>query len=131
MPRDSHIPEQAELTLPVAEAGPAIWPASTPGEPPLRPIHLFDPPQRIESIMAEVPDGPPVRFRWRRTVHEVARAEGPERIAGEWWRRHDTAIPTRDYFRIEDRRGRRFWIFRHGLYSESAEPAWYLHGLFA
>jgi protein ImuB len=81
--------------------------------------------------MAEVPDGPPARFRWRRTLHDVARAEGPERIAGEWWRRHDAAIPTRDYFRIEDRRGRRFWIFRHGLYSETEAPRWYLHGLFA
>ncbi|TPG15773.1 DNA polymerase Y family protein [Sphingomonas oligophenolica] len=131
-PRDRHIPEQAELMLP-ATAAPAVesWPTPEPGEPPLRPIHLFDPPQRIESMMAEVPDGPPRRFRWRRTVHEVARAEGPERIAGEWWRRHDAPIPTRDYFRVEDQRGRRFWIFRHGLYSETETPAWYLHGLFA
>lgn len=131
-PRDTHIPEQAELMLPATAPQPvAHWPTPEPGEPPLRPIYLFDPPQRIESIAAEIPDGPPHRFRWRRTVHEVARAEGPERIAGEWWRRHDTAIPTRDYFRIEDRRGRRFWIFRHGLYSENEAPAWYLHGLFA
>ena len=131
-PRDSHIPEQAELMLPAAAAAPVdAWPVPEPGEPPLRPIHLFDPPQRIESMMAEVPDGPPKRFRWRRTVHDVARAEGPERIAGEWWRRPDASIPTRDYFRIEDRRGRRFWIFRHGLYSETEAPNWYLHGLFA
>lgn len=131
-PRDSHIPEQAELMLPAGDKpGPAAWPEPEPGEPPLRPIYLFDPPQPIESIAAEVPDGPPHRFRWRRTVHEVARAEGPERIAGEWWRRHDAAIPTRDYFRVEDQRGRRFWIFRHGLYSEVERPRWYLHGLFA
>lgn len=131
-PRDSHIPEQAELMLPAAAPAPVdAWPIPEPGEPPLRPIYLFDPPQRIESMMAEVPDGPPRRFRWRRTVHDVARAEGPERIAGEWWRRHDAPIPTRDYFRVEDRRGRRFWIFRHGLYSETEAPAWYLHGLFA
>ena len=131
-PRNSHIPEQAELMLP-ATAPHRVddWPQPEAGEPPLRPIYLFDPPQRIESIMAEVPDGPPRRFRWRRTIHEVARAEGPERIAGEWWRRHDATIPTRDYFRIEDRRGRRFWIFRHGLYSETEAPAWFLHGLFA
>jgi len=132
VPRDTHIPEQAELSLPAtAPATIDDWPAPEPGEPPLRPIYLFDPPQRIESMMAEVPDGPPRRFRWRRTIHDVARAEGPERIAGEWWRRHDAAIPTRDYFRVEDRRGRRFWIFRHGLYSETESPAWYLHGLFA
>lgn len=131
--RDSHIPEQAELMLPAAAPATAAipWPEPEAGEPPLRPIYLFDPPQPIESVMAEVPDGPPARFRWRRTLHDVARAEGPERIAGEWWRRHDAAIPTRDYFRIEDRRGRRFWIFRHGLYSETEAPRWYLHGLFA
>jgi protein ImuB len=131
-PRDSHIPEQAELMLPAATPPPAgDWPQAEAGEPPLRPIYLFDPPQPIEAVMAEVPDGPPHRFRWRRRVHEVARAEGPERIAGEWWRRHDVAIPTRDYYRIEDRRGRRFWIFRHGLHSEQAHPRWYVHGLFA
>ena len=132
-PRDSHMPEQAELMLPAIEpASPAAaWLSVEPGEPPSRPIYLFDPPQPIESIAAETPDGPPARFRWRRTVHDVARAEGPERIAGEWWRRHDTPVPTRDYFRIEDRRGRRFWIFRHGLYSETESPRWYLHGLFA
>lgn len=128
--RDSHIPEQAELMLPASDPVPtAPWIPPETGEPPLRPIYLFDPPQPIDSMMAEVPDGPPNRFRWRRTVHEVARAEGPERIAGEWWRRDD--IPTRDYFRIEDRKGRRFWIFRHGLYSELETPRWYLHGLFA
>ena len=132
-PRASHIPEQAELMLPAtAPATPAPdWLATEPGEPPLRPIYLFDPPQPIDSIAAETPDGPPARFRWRRGVHDVARAEGPERIAGEWWRRHDAPVPTRDYFRVEDRRGRRFWIFRHGLYSENESPRWYVHGLFA
>jgi len=131
--RDSHIPEQAELMLPASAAptpAPA-WPASDPGEPPLRPIYLFDPPQPIESIAADTPDGPPARFRWRRTVHDVARVEGPERIAGEWWRRHDVPAPTRDYFRVEDHRGRRYWIFRHGLYAETQNPRWYVHGLFA
>ncbi len=131
-PRDSHIPEQAELMLPAtADAPTAAWPEIEAGEPPLRPIYLFDPPQLIESVMAEVPDGPPHRFRWRRRVHEIARSEGPERIAGEWWRRHDATIPTRDYYRVEDRRGRRFWIFRHGLHGEQDHPRWYLHGLFA
>ena len=134
--RDSHIPEQAELMLPATapaatNAPGAAWPDTESGEPPLRPIYLFDPPQPIDSVMAEVPDGPPHRFRWRRRVHEVARSEGPERIAGEWWRRHDATIPTRDYYRVEDRRGRRFWIFRHGLHDERDHPRWYLHGLFA
>jgi len=130
--RDSHIPEQAALMLPaMADVPASLWPETEAGEPPLRPIYLFDPPQPIESVMAEVPDGPPFRFRWRRRVHEVARSEGPERIAGEWWRRHDAVIPTRDYYRVEDRRGRRYWIFRHGLHDEQDHPRWYLHGLFA
>lgn len=132
--RASHLPEQAELMLPAAAPPPprpTPWLPVEPGEPPLRPIYLFDPPQPIETIAAETPDGPPARFRWRRAVHDVARAEGPERIAGEWWRRHDAAIPTRDYFRVEDHRGRRYWIFRHGLYAETDNPRWYVHGLFA
>lgn len=129
--RDSHIPEQAELSFPALQTRAAqAWPAREAGEPPLRPIFLFDPPQPIETVMAEVPDGPPRRFRWRRSLHEVARAEGPERIAGEWWRRQD-AVPTRDYYRVEDQRGRRLWIFRQGLYGEANTPRWYVHGLFA
>ncbi|WP_374943723.1 DNA polymerase Y family protein [Sphingomonas sp.] len=131
-PRDSHIPEQAELMLPASDTKPvAAWKPVEPGEPPARPIYLFDPPQPIDSIAAETPDGPPARFRWRKSVHDVMCAEGPERIVGEWWRRHDVDVPTRDYFRVEDRRGRRFWIFRHGLYTETESPRWYLHGLFA
>lgn len=138
-PCDSHIPEQAELMLPASDTKPvAAWRRSVepgepgePAEPPARPIYLFDPPQPIDSIAAETPDGPPARFRWRKSVHDVMCAEGPERIAGEWWRRHDAVAPTRDYFRVEDRRGRRFWIFRHGLYTETESPRWYLHGLFA
>jgi len=134
-PRDSHIPEGAQLSLPAIEcAVRGGWDVPPPGEPPLQPIQLFTPPQRIE-VIAEVPEGPPFRFRWRRIAHRVLRAEGPERIAPEWWRRKDGQIGgglTRDYYRIEDERGGRFWIFRHGLYGAEAEmPDWYLHGLFA
>lgn len=135
VPRDSNLPEQAELMLPAgdtAPSSPATWIQPESGEPPLRPIYLFDPPQPIDAVMAEVPDGPPRRFRWRRTLHEIARAEGPERIVGEWWRRHDAQPRPRDYYRVEDRRGRRFWIFRHGLFGdEEPAPRWYVHGLFA
>ena len=63
---------------------------------------------------------------------EVARAEGPERIAPEWWRPEDDARATRDYFRVEDSEGRRYWLFREGLYGrEVVQPVWYMHGLFA
>jgi protein ImuB len=94
---------------------------------PPRPLHLFDPPQPVEAL-AGLPDSPPRRFRWRRVQHEVVRAEGPERIAGEWWRKPE---PTRDYYRVEDAAGRRFWLFRQGLYGDPAQPRWFIHGLFA
>ncbi|MDE2620317.1 MAG: DNA polymerase Y family protein [Sphingomonadales bacterium] len=136
VPCDSHIPERGQQAVPARQrSGPVRWPAPSPGEPPLRPIVLFDPPQPVE-VIAEVPDGPPHRFRWRRTLHEVRLYEGPERIAAEWWRRRGGEVPgqgglTRDYYRIEDATGHRYWLFRHGLYDEKPAPRWYVHGLFA
>lgn len=132
VPVDTHIPERAAHAVPAAElAGKAgAWPAPDPVSPPLRPIHLFDPPQPIEAL-AEVPDGPPLRFRWRRVLHEIARAEGPERIAPEWWRHDRCDGLTRDYYRLEDVSGRRFWVFREGLFSEQFAPRWFMHGMFA
>ncbi len=130
---NSHIPEQACISSSVSQnLLPLVsWQHSEPNEPPLRPLTLFDPPQRIE-VMAQVPDGPPRRFRWRRTAHDVTRYEGPERVAAEWWKRRGMTGLTRDYYRVEDAHGRRFWVFRHGLYgSERENPNWYLHGLFA
>ncbi len=99
---------------------------------------------RAHRGLAEIPDGPPIRFRWRRVLHAVRKAEGPERIAPEWWRSQaseaganpegtcaDPAL-TRDYFRIEDESGRRFWLYREGLWQrETQAPRWFLHGLFA
>ena len=94
----------------------------------IRPLRLFARPEPVEAI-AEVPDGPPVHFRWRRALYRIARAEGPERIAAEWWRADG---PTRDYFRVEDSAGHRFWLYREGLYGrETVSPRWYLHGVFA
>jgi protein ImuB len=130
--RDTHDPNRTARARPAAEhaidAASAAWLRAVPGEPPLRPLRLFEPPQPIETL-AEVPDGPPIRFRWRRVLHEVARAEGPERIAAEWWR--DADAPTRDYYRVEDAQGRRFWVYRAGLYDGAQAPRWYMHGLFA
>jgi protein ImuB len=101
------------------------------GLSPPRPIRLLGRPEPIEAI-AEVPDGPPVRFRWRRVLHQVAHAEGPERIAMEWWHDPKGRALTRDYFRVESREGVRVWVYREGLYGrELQEPRWFLHGLFA
>jgi protein ImuB len=134
---NSYIPELAGLTDPAQTPPfPMPWPEPETGEPPLRPLHLFDPPQPVE-VVAEVPDGPPRKFRWRRNLYEIVAHEGPERIVAEWWKRRDGHKSgkgglTRDYYRVEDTQGRRFWLFRHGLYgSRKPNPDWYLHGRFA
>jgi protein ImuB len=90
---------------------------------------ILDPPEPAEAV-AEIPDGPPRRFTWRRVAHTVARAEGPERIAPEWWRlTPGAAARTRDYFRVETGEGRRFWLYREGLYGrETQQPGWFVHG---
>jgi protein ImuB len=126
---ESHLPERASLAVSVyRDPTAAWWEMAEPGAPPLRPLRLLSRPEEIVAIAA-VPDGPPVRFRWRRALHEVMRAEGPERIADEWWR---SDAPTRDYYRVEDKEGRRFWLFREGLFErETAQPRWFLHGTFA
>jgi protein ImuB len=128
---DTHNPDRAARTVP-ASFNPmtsAVWPAPEEGEPPLRPTQIFNPPHLIEIRLVEVPDGPPRRFSWRRKDYDVLHAEGPERIAPEWWRAPNAA--TRDYYRIEDAEGRRFWLFRAGFYGGNEKPAWYLHGVFA
>ena len=133
LPNDTHIPEAAAVALPAQYAEPAKleWErVRGPGEAPRRPLHLFAKPEPVD-VTAKVPQGPPLQFRWRRALHSVAFAEGPERIAMEWWR-HQAAQPTRDYFRVEDSEGKRFWLYREGIYErETAAPRWFLHGVFA
>jgi protein ImuB len=122
----------------LAVAQQAAWPARVASEPPLRPLRLFERPEAIEVPFATVPDGPPHHFTWRRVTHAVVRVEGPERIAMEWWKQNGETL-TRDYFRIEDKAGLRFWIYRDGLYGSElsaedgkpAPPNWFVHGLFA
>jgi protein ImuB len=127
----SHWPERASGLLPLAEAAaPAAARLPAPPVRSERPIRLFAHPEPVE-VTAEVPDGPPASFRWRRAQHRVARAEGPERLAPEWWIDGEEASP-RDYFRIEDSAGHRFWLFRQGLYERgSARPSWFMQGIFA
>ena len=156
-PVASHIPERAEALAPVAaDDAPASWPEP---EERTRPLLLL-PRAEPAEVTALVPDGPPRRFCWRGVTYEIAGAQGPERIAAEWWRmphlsahsrasgnpvptdeetlgprlRGDErpAEPTRDYYLVEDAAGHRFWLFREGLYGrETAAARWFVHGLFA
>jgi len=131
---ESHIPEYAVVATPAHEPPQRTTESKPPQQDTqglTRPLRLFDRPEEIDAI-AEVPDGPPARFRWRRVMHEVAATEGPERIAMEWWRDETGRALTRDYFRVEDANGRRFWLYREGLYGrETNAPRWFVHGLFA
>jgi protein ImuB len=135
VPRASYIPERAQQRVPALSSGTAVpFPRrGFPDEAPARPLRLLARPEPIEAV-APVPDEPPVLFRWRRAVHKVAKARGPERLAPEWWRAPevDPAAATRDYFAVEDTEGGRFWLFREGLYfaDAAAMPRWFLHGLF-
>lgn len=139
---DSHLPERAVATLPFTEAPQRTTPPKKPERMkapatifrPERPIRLFRSPEPIEVPATELPEGPPMNFRWRRALYRVARAEGPERIAPEWWRQQQGQgdAPTRDYFRIEDSDGRRYWLYRQGLYGTGQpSPRWFMHGVFA
>lgn len=121
VPQESYLPERAARRIaPLEQASGEAWRATV-----VRPLRLLERPEPIEAL-AVLPDHPPARFRWRRLQHRVVRAEGPERISAEWWRLpgEPTEAPLRDYFRVEDEAGRRFWLYR-------SENRWYLHGLFA
>lgn len=124
--RASHIPERAEVrTAPLAPQEPE--PRSLAD----RPVRLLERPEEVQVLYA-VPEGPPAQFVWRRHTHRVTRYQGPERIAPEWW--HDRpGTRLRDYFRIEDETGRRFWLYREGLHEDGrgGMPRWFLHGMFA
>jgi protein ImuB len=164
LPQDTHVPELATQLVPVGQTPPAA--TGLPAAPtapaiqfdnlgPLRPLRLFDPPEPVE-IIAEVPDGPPLRLRWRRQSLRILVAEGPERIAIPWWSQAQARggfhpLP-RDYYRVADETGRRLWVFREGLYTQPQDhlrdhlrdhpqdnpqdqlptaPRWFVHGLFA
>ena len=145
-PFASHVPEQAVTRLPALTTAPA-W-ERDPTQP--RPIRLLRRPEPIE-VTAPVPDDPPILFRWRRRVHRVRAATGPERIAREWWQERQRSASDqtnerqrsasdldnrpetdllRDYYQVEDADGARFWVFRAGLHGGDHAPRWFLHGLF-
>ena len=122
---ESHLPEQASGWRSAISSPPFAGEGRK-----MRPQRLLDRPEAIDVIYA-TPEGMPRRFVWRRAVHDIARVEGPERIAPEWWRQPSSAR-LRDYYRVEDREGRRYWIYREGLVADGRGglPNWFLHGLF-
>jgi protein ImuB len=153
--RESHIPERASVrvspspTLPRGLGPPSpamrervpqspLLPLPSGGEgrgeggSPARPIRLFEPPEPVEAFWL-LPDDPPFRFTWRRRRHRVMRADGPERIADEWWQPGASGVveAIRDYYRVEDEEGRRFWLFRAGLPGNGSPPRWFAHGVFS
>lgn len=144
--RASWLPERSQARRPAGKGAP---PRPERPDMPERPLVLLDPPEPVHVPVAAIPDGPPARFTWRRVAHRVVRAEGPERLSAEWWRPAAGRRParTRDYYRVEDGEGRRYWLFREGLYQREdrieqpgAEgepprmvdhpPEWWMHGVF-
>ncbi len=126
-PVESDVPERSVRRIPpLARPVGATWPPNLP-----RPTRMLTPPQPVEAI-AMLPDQPPAVFTWRRVRHRIRRADGPERILGEWWRHDGETHASRDYWQVEDEDGRRFWLYRSG---DGVDPAtgnlnWYLHGFF-
>jgi len=126
-PRQSHIPERAVLARRACDVPSADWVGDGPSN--ARPLLLLARPEAAD-VMALIPEGPPRQFRWRGVLRQVAQAEGPERIAGEWWRQTDNEV-ERDYYVVEDAAGRCFWLYRAGLYGRGDEtPQWFVHGVF-
>lgn len=97
-----------------------------------RPVRLLRRPEPLSGVIALLPDHPPRRFSWRGTTHDVVAGDGPERIHGEWWVRDGEVWAVRDYFRVEDREGRRFWVFRRGdgVDNDTGDLTWWMHGAF-
>ena len=123
-PVESHIPERSVKRVPaLAPVSGETWPVALP-----RPSRLLRHPELVTAT-ALLPDHPPAFFIWRRVRHRVIKADGPERIVGEWWRGGEDDFALRDYYRVEDEKGARFWLFRDAPADQSAR--WWLHGIFA
>jgi nucleotidyltransferase/DNA polymerase involved in DNA repair len=124
-PAESHVPERA-----VVRANPI----ETPGRWPVwqRPVRLFARPEPLWRVIALLPDQPPRRFEWRGRGHNLVAGAGPERIHGEWWRRDAEVWAVRDYYRVEDEEGGRYWVFRRGdgMESDTGDLSWWIHGVF-
>ncbi len=124
----SHVPERAEVAMGFGESPQQPLVTSAQNH---RPLLIFDNPEPAH-VIASVPDGPPMRLTWRRVTRRIVKSQGPERIAPEWWKL-STGERPRDYYHVEDDKGRRYWLYRDGLYGETgeAQPKWFVHGLSA
>lgn len=157
---ESHVPERAASLRPLGGDLPETFEKQVAEREAERPLRLLPRPEPVEVAASELPEGPPASFRWRHAAYRVARAEGPERISPEWWlhvmpqvakedgkgkertaeeldelRRAAMTTQmdglTRDYFRIEDSQGRRYWLYRQGFHGMAQPPRWFMHGLCA
>ncbi|WP_449256018.1 DUF6504 family protein [Bosea sp. (in: a-proteobacteria)] len=126
-PVASDVPERSVCRIPAmaADTG-ASWPGHWP-----RPARLLAHPEPVETV-ALLPDHPPMSFTWRGVRRRVKRADGPERVFGEWWKRDAELVAVRDYFRVEDEAGERYWLYRAGDGEDAATGShrWFLHGVF-
>jgi protein ImuB len=124
-PVQSHVPERAQRLVPAgAPLGDGRWLATLP-----RPMRLLPRPEPVGAV-AMVPDSPPVRIDWRQGSHRIVAGHGPERILPEWWRAEGEAAPGRDFYRVDDAEGRRFWLAREGFWGEALPPRWRMMGGF-
>ncbi|MEO9132703.1 MAG: DUF6504 family protein, partial [Sphingomonas sp.] len=146
-PVESDVPERSVASAPVLDPPERVAASLKPGDvrqldrtadlhpwhhrwP--RPVRMLRRPELLDHVIAELPDQPPKRFTWRGTTHRVVRADGPERVLGEWWKRASEQHSVRDYFRVEDEAGQRFWLFRRGdgERGETGDLSWFMHGAF-
>ena len=122
VPDEHYWPERSLKPSPTLHEQPETsWPLDR-----QRPINLLRHPVRIE-VTAPIPDYPPMLFRYKGKLHMILKADGPERIEQEWWLQEGQ---HRDYYRVEDEDGNRYWLFRSGHYDDK-NFQWFLHGYFA
>ena len=131
-PVESDVPERSVRRVPaLAQPSGVAWPSAGGAWLIDAPTRLFHPPHPVVAL-AGLPDHAPRYFTWRRHRHTIRRADGPERIYGEWWRRDTENTAVRDYFRVEDDDGSRFLLFRQGdgVDLQTGGLSWYLQGIF-
>jgi protein ImuB len=124
-PTQSAKPELAVKRYPITADVTDDWPKAH-----ARPVHLLEQPEIIE-VTAMLPDYPPKQFKWRHRIHKIKHATGPERMRDEWWRAANEIGEIRDYFKVENERGERFWIYRDNRLTQNSTYRWYMHGFFA